>query len=281
LKSKSGKQYQSNACRFFTGGLFRKKELSGTMKKPLLEIQDLAVSVDDKLILNGIDLSIQKGELHVLMGPNGTGKSTLVSAVMGDPRYAIESGSISFDGEDITDESADARARLGVFLSFQAPEEIPGITLENFLRTAAGAIEGKPMRVLAFQKKLKEQMQVLDMDESYASRYLNVGFSGGEKKKAEILQLLMLRPKLAMLDETDSGLDVDAVKTVSKGIRAYHDEGNSILIITHNAKILEELEVDYVHILENGRITRTGGRELADEILQSGFGALQKEAADA
>ena len=251
------------------------------MKKPLLEIHDLAVSVDDKLILNGVDLSIQKGELHVLMGPNGTGKSTLVSAVMGDPRYAIESGSISFDGEDITDESADARARLGVFLSFQAPEEIPGITLENFLRTAAGAIEGKPMRVLAFQKKLKEQMQVLDMDESYASRYLNVGFSGGEKKKAEILQLLMLRPKLAMLDETDSGLDVDAVKTVSKGIREYHDEGNSILIITHNAKILEELEVDYVHILENGRITRTGGRELADEILQSGFGALQKEAADA
>lgn len=251
------------------------------MKKPLLEIHDLAVSVDDKLILNGVDLSIQKGELHVLMGPNGTGKSTLVSAVMGDPRYAVESGSISFDGEDITDESADARARLGMFLSFQAPEEIPGITLENFLRTAAGAIEGKPMRVLAFQKKLKEQMQVLDMDESYASRYLNVGFSGGEKKKAEILQLLMLRPKLAMLDETDSGLDVDAVKTVSKGIREYHDEGNSILIITHNAKILEELEVDYVHILENGRITRTGGRELADEILQSGFGALQKEVADA
>ncbi len=251
------------------------------MKKPLLEIHDLAVSVDNKLILNGVDLSIQKGELHVLMGPNGTGKSTLVSAVMGDPRYAVESGSISFDGEDITDESADARARLGIFLSFQAPEEIPGITLENFLRTAAGAIEGKPMRVLAFQKKLKEQMQVLDMDESYASRYLNVGFSGGEKKKAEILQLLMLRPKLAMLDETDSGLDVDAVKTVSKGIREYHNEGNSILIITHNAKILEELEVDYVHILENGRITRTGGRELADEILQSGFGALQKEAADA
>ena len=251
------------------------------MKKPLLEIRDLAVSVDDKLILNGVDLSIQQGELHVLMGPNGTGKSTLVSAVMGDPRYAVESGSISFDGEDITDESADARARRGVFLSFQAPEEIPGITLENFLRTAAGAIEGKPMRVLAFQKKLQEQMQVLGMDESYASRYLNVGFSGGEKKKAEILQLLMLRPKLAMLDETDSGLDVDAVKTVSKGIRAYHDEGNSILIITHNAKILEELEVDYVHILENGRITRTGGRELADEILQSGFGALQKEAADA
>ncbi|MDD2993513.1 MAG: Fe-S cluster assembly ATP-binding protein [Clostridiales bacterium] len=251
------------------------------MKKPLLEIHDLAVSVDDKLILNGVDLSIQKGELHVLMGPNGTGKSTLVSAVMGDPRYAVESGSISFDGKDITDESADARARLGVFLSFQAPEEIPGITLENFLRTAAGAIEGKPMRVLAFQKKLKEQMQVLGMDESYASRYLNVGFSGGEKKKAEILQLLMLRPKLAMLDETDSGLDVDAVKTVSKGIRAYHDEGNSILIITHNAKILEELDVDYVHILENGRITRTGGRELADEILQTGFGALQKEAADA
>lgn len=248
------------------------------MKQTLLEIQNLAVSVDDKQILKDIDLTIEKGTLHVLMGPNGTGKSTLVSAVMGDPRYQIDHGSISFEGDDITDEAADVRARRGIFLSFQAPEEIPGITLENFLRTAVSATEGKSLRILSFQKKLHKQMETLDMDESYASRYLNVGFSGGEKKKAEILQLLMLQPKFAMLDETDSGLDVDAVKTVSEGIRAYHNPDNSILIITHNAKILEELDVDYVHILEDGRIVRTGGRELADEILENGFTSLAKEA---
>ena len=249
------------------------------MKKPLLEIRDLAVSVDDKLILNGVDLSIQKGELHVLMGPNGTGKSTLVSAVMGDPRYAIESGSISFDGEDITDESADARARLGVFLSFQAPEEIPGITLENFLRTAAGAIEGKPMRVLAFQKKLKEQMQVLDMDESYASRYLNVGFSGGEKKKAEILQLMMLKPSLAILDETDSGLDVDAVRLVSKGVEEYQkDHNGALLIITHSTRILDALSVDYTHVLVNGKIAANGDGSLVEEINVNGYERFEKMA---
>lgn len=247
------------------------------MKQPLLNIQSLAVSVGDKQILNSVDLVIHKGETHVLMGPNGTGKSTLVSAIMGDPRYTVDGGSIEFEGKNLVEESTDERARRGIFLSFQAPEEIPGITLENFLRTAVGALEGKPPRVIAFQKRLREQMAALDMDEAYASRYLNVGFSGGEKKKAEILQLLMLHPKLAMLDETDSGLDVDAVRTVSKGIHAYHNEENAILIITHNAKILEDLEVDYVHVLGSGRIVRTGGRELADEILQTGFAGLQGE----
>ena len=249
------------------------------MKKPLLEIRDLAVSVDDKLILNGVDLSIQKGELHVLMGPNGTGKSTLVSAVMGDPRYAIESGSISFDGEDITDESADARARLGVFLSFQAPEEIPGITLESFLRTAQAAVTGKPVKVMKFRHELAAQMEALNMDPAYADRYLNVGFSGGEKKKAEILQLLMLKPALALLDETDSGLDVDAVKTVANGIKAYHNDTNALIIITHNAKILEGLQVDYVHVLDDARIVRTGDGSLVNEIIEEGFTALKEDEA--
>jgi Fe-S cluster assembly ATP-binding protein len=248
------------------------------MSNVLLNIQELGVSIEDHLILNGINLKINKGEIHVLMGPNGTGKSTLVSAVMGDPRYSITKGRIFFEGNEITDETADVRARAGILMSFQSPEEIPGVTLENFLRTAKGAVEGRPPRILAFKKELKAQMEALDMDPKYAERYLNVGFSGGEKKKSEILQLLMLKPKLALLDETDSGLDVDAVKTVSKGIRAFHNPQNAVLIITHSAKILEGLDIDYVHVLEKGRIARTGGRDLADKIINSGFGIMQKEA---
>lgn len=248
------------------------------MSSPLLELQDLSVSVEDKVILDGINLTIRPGELHVLMGPNGTGKSTLVSAVMGDPRYEVRRGRILLEGRDITEEKADARARAGAFLSFQAPEEIPGVTLENFLRTARGAVDGKPPKVLLFRKELREQMAALDMNTSYADRYLNVGFSGGEKKKAEILQMLMLHPKLAMLDETDSGLDVDAVRTVTQGIRAFRSKQNALLIITHNAKILDGLDIDAVHILEGGRIARTGRAELVSEITAGGFGELKKEA---
>lgn len=247
------------------------------MSSPLLEILDLSVAVEDKVILNGINLTIRPGELHVLMGPNGTGKSTLVSAVMGNPRYTVLKGRILLEGRDITEEAADARARAGLFLSFQAPEEIPGITLENFLRTARGAVDGKPPKIFKFRKELQEQMTALDMDPSYAERYLNVGFSGGEKKKAEILQLLMLHPKLAMLDETDSGLDVDAVRTVTKGIHAFRTSRNALLIITHNARILEGLDVDAVHVLENGRIARTGGKELISRITRDGFGVLEEE----
>lgn len=247
------------------------------MSNTLLEIQDLSVSVDDNLILDGVNLRINKGEIHVLMGPNGTGKSTLVSAIMGDPRYEIVKGKILLEGKDITDEKTDARARAGIFLSFQAPEEIPGVTLENFLRTAKGALEGRPPRIMPFQKELKAQMEALDINPAYAERYLNVGFSGGEKKKAEILQLLMLQPKLALLDETDSGLDVDAVKTVSKGINTYHNHKNAVLIITHSAKILEGMDIDYVHILEEGKIAKTGGADLAAEIIQQGFGLAEKE----
>ena len=247
------------------------------MSSPLLEILDLSVAVEDKVILDGVNLTIHPGELHVLMGPNGTGKSTLVSAIMGDPRYTIRRGQILFEGQDITEEKADVRARAGVFLSFQAPEEIPGITLENFLRTARGAVDGKQPQILSFRKELLEQMDALEMDPSYSERYLNVGFSGGEKKKAEILQMLMLHPKLALLDETDSGLDVDAVRTVTKGIRSYLNRHNGLFIITHNAKILEGLDVDVVHILEGGRIIRTGGKELISKITNDGFGVLEKE----
>ena len=248
------------------------------MQSPLLEINDLTVTAGEKIILEHLDLTIRPGEIHVLMGPNGAGKSTLASSIMGDPRYAVTGGTIRFNGADITREKADARARRGIFLSFQAPEEIPGVTLENFLRTSLRAVTGKPLKVIAFGRALEQQMAALDMDRSYAGRYLGVGFSGGEKKKAEMLQMLMLRPKLAMLDETDSGLDVDAVRVVAQGIRAFHDETNSLLIITHNGGILEGLNVDYVHVLEGRRIVRTGGPELIREITQGGFGAVGTEA---
>lgn len=245
------------------------------MSHQLLEIKDLQVSVEGKTILNGLNLKIGGGETHVLMGPNGAGKSTLGYAVMGHPHYTVEQGSILFEGEDITGESADARARKGIFLSFQSPEEVPGVTLESFLRVSQSAITGKPLRVLAFQKELRRQMEALGMDPEYASRYLNVGFSGGEKKKSEILQMLMLNPKLAILDETDSGLDVDAVRIVSKGVRQFRNDRNSLLIITHNAKILEGLPVDYVHVLVDGKIIRTGDRGLIDEIGRHGFQPLE------
>ena len=246
------------------------------MKDTMLEVRDLCVAAGDKVILDGTDLRVCPGEIHVLMGTNGAGKSTLASAIMGDPRYTVKRGTIELEGEDITDTTPDVRARRGVFLSFQTPQEIPGVTLENFLRTAQGAVTGTPKKVLAFRRELAEKMALLGMDSAYAERYLNVGFSGGEKKKAEILQLLMLDPKLALLDETDSGLDVDAVKTVSAGIRAWHNEENALIIITHNAKILEGLDVDYVHILNDRHIVRTGGPELIRAITEQGFEAVKE-----
>ena len=224
-------------------------------------------------------ITVNPGETHVLMGHNGAGKSTLMSALMGDPRYNVTRGQIIFRGQDITHETADVRARAGMFLSFQTPEEIPGITLESFLRTAQAAVTGKPVKVMKFRHELAAQMEALNMDPAYADRYLNVGFSGGEKKKAEILQLLMLKPSLALLDETDSGLDVDAVKTVANGIKAYHNDTNALIIITHNAKILEGLQVDYVHVLDDARIVRTGNGELVSEIIEEGFAALKEDEA--
>jgi Fe-S cluster assembly ATP-binding protein len=237
----------------------------------LLEIKNLRVSVDGNTILHGLNLNIGKGETHVLMGPNGAGKSTLVNTIMGHPEYKVDEGSIIFGGKDITHLPTNERAKAGLFLSFQNPEEVPGVTLENFMRTSRMAITGKPVKLFAYKKELKEKMAELNMNDGYAERYLNVGFSGGEKKKSEILQMLMLNPELAILDETDSGLDVDAVKIVSQGINQYKNKDNSLLIITHNAKILESLKVDYVHVLVDGKIVKTGGSELVGEISRNGF----------
>lgn len=249
------------------------------MSDNLLEIRGLHVQVDGKEILKGLNLTVGRGQVHVLMGPNGAGKSTLVNTIMGHPKYKVLGGSLLFEGEDITGLRTDARARKGIFLSFQSPEEIPGITVENFLRTSRGAVTGKPVKIFAFKKELEQRMQELHMDSEYASRYLNVGFSGGEKKKDEILQMLMLNPKLAILDETDSGLDVDAVRIVSRGVSQFKNDRNSLLIITHNTMILDEVRPDVVHVLVDGRIVKTGGPELVDEINRAGFGEWEEPAA--
>lgn len=242
----------------------------------LLEIKDVHAAAEDKEILKGLNLSVNKGEVHVIMGPNGAGKSTLMNVIMGHPKYKVVKGSIFFEGEDITKLKTDERAKKGIFMSFQTPEEIPGITVEDLLRTARTSITGKPLKLLAFRRELQQKMALLKMDESYAERYLNVGFSGGEKKKNEIIQMLMLNPKLAILDETDSGLDVDAVKIVSNGIKEFKSKDNSMLIITHNSKILEYLKPDYVHVLLDGRIVKTGSASLIDEINENGFEEFKK-----
>ena len=212
------------------------------MSKALLEIQNLHVRVEEKEILHGVDLTVGQDETHVLMGPNGTGKSTLGYAITGNPTYSVTGGSIIFNGEDITELPVNERAKKGIFLSFQNPLEVPGVTLSAFIRSALEQKTGDRLRLWDFKKKLKETMALLNMDESYAERDLNVGFSGGEKKKAEILQMLMLEPKLAILDETDSGLDVDAVRTVSEGVRLFRERTHgSLLIITHSTRILDAL----------------------------------------
>ena len=247
------------------------------MSKELLKIQDLHVSVEEKEILHGVNLTVGQDEIHVLMGPNGTGKSTLGYAVTGNPAYSVTSGSIVFDGEDITELPVNERAKKGIFLSFQNPLEVPGVTLSAFIRSALEQKTGSRLRLWDFKKKLKDAMAMLDMDESYADRDLNVGFSGGEKKKAEILQMLMLEPRLAILDETDSGLDVDAVRTVSRGVRLYREKQHgSLLIITHSTRILESLPVDAAHVMENGVIVKNGGVELVDAINEHGFTGLQQ-----
>lgn len=248
-------------------------------EKQILNVKDLYVDVEDKQILHGVNLSIGAGETHVLMGPNGTGKSTLGYALMGNPKYTITSGEIWFRGKDITDKPVNERAKEGLFLSFQNPLEVPGVTLGSFIRNALEQKTGKRIRLWDFKQELKRTMEILQMDESYAERDLNVGFSGGEKKKAEILQLLMLKPALAILDETDSGLDVDAVRTVSAGIEEYQKNcKGSLLIITHSTKILESLSVDYTHVMVEGKIVQTGGAELVDEINRNGFAKYEDAA---
>lgn len=246
------------------------------MSDTLLQIKDLSVGIEEGKILDNINIDIKKGETHVLMGPNGAGKSTLGNALMGNPSYEILDGKIILDGEDLTDLSADKRANKGMFMSFQNPLEVPGVSLESFIRNAIRQKTGKPIKIFQFKKKLEETMKLLQMDPSYADRDLNVGFSGGEKKKAEILQLLMLEPKLCILDETDSGLDVDAVRTVSQGIKEYKDRTDgALLIITHSTRILESLDVDYTHILVKGKLITTGKADLIEKVNQEGFEAFE------
>ena len=245
------------------------------MKEELLQIKDLNAQAGDKEILKGLNLTINKGEIHVIMGPNGSGKTTTANAIFNNPAYTNKKGQVIFDGEDITNLKTDEIARKGVFMSFQLPEEIPGVSVSNFLKVAKGKITGQPIKVFAFKDELKKNMEELSINPEYADRSLNVGFSGGEKKKNEILQMLTLNPKLAILDETDSGLDVDAIRTVSKGIELFKNENNAVLIITHNTKILESLKVDKVHVLVDGQIVQEGDQDLANVIEQFGYSSFK------
>ncbi|MBQ8994725.1 MAG: Fe-S cluster assembly ATPase SufC [Oscillospiraceae bacterium] len=240
----------------------------------LLEVKNLHVKVDEKELLHGVDLTIDKGETHVLLGPNGAGKSTLGLALMGHPRYTVTEGEILFKGEHIEEESADKRAKAGLFLSFQSPIDIPGITVSSFLRNALEQRTGKRVKLWDFKKQLNAAMDLLQIERTYAERELNVGFSGGERKKMEILQLYMLDPDLAILDETDSGLDIDAVRIVSSGVSEFLKQGDkSLLIITHSTKLLESLHVDQTHVLVNGNIVETSDRSLVDKINLEGYAA--------
>lgn len=239
-----------------------------------LEIQNLNVSVGKKEIVKGISLTIKPGEVHVIMGPNGSGKSTLSNAIMGHPKYSVK-GKILIDGKNVMKLSPDKKAKAGLFLSMQQAPEIPGITVANFLRVATGALLGKSENPFTFYESLKKQMQALGIDFSFAARYLNTGFSGGEKKRMEILQLTALDPAYAILDEADSGLDVDALKMVGKGISAFAQREKGLLLITHYTRLLEYVKPDFVHIMGGGRIVRSGGVELAHEVEKDGYKLLK------
>ena len=250
------------------------------MSEPILEVRDLKVSITEKpdiQIIKGIDLVIRPGEVHTIMGPNGSGKSTLSSAIAGSPTYKVDSGAILFKGEDITATPADERARKGIFLSFQYPTTIPGVTMVNFMREALKARRGEEVPAREFIAELRETLAKLKMGEEFARRYVNDGFSGGEKKRAEILQMGLLKPDLAILDETDSGLDVDALRTVSEGVNALRRPEQGILLITHYERILNYIHPDFVHILVGGRIVRSGDASLAKQIESEGYDPILKE----
>ncbi len=244
-----------------------------------LEIQNLHVRTEDKEILKGVNLNVSKGETHALMGPNGSGKSTLANSVMGNPNYEITEGKILVDGEDITEAEPDERARAGLFMAFQYPATIAGVSVANFLRTAVNARREEPIKVKEFGSALKANMDLLRIDPDFTKRYLNEGFSGGEKKRAEILQLAMLKPDFAILDETDSGLDIDALRIVADGVNAMRGPERGTLIITHYTRVLQYVTPDFVHIMLDGRIVREGGRELADELEEKGYDWIREEVA--
>jgi Fe-S cluster assembly ATP-binding protein len=244
-----------------------------------LEIQNLHVRTEEREILQGVDLVIDKGQTHALMGPNGSGKSTLANTLMGNPTYEITEGRILLDGEDITEADPDDRAKLGLFLAFQYPVSIPGVSVANFLRTAINAKREEPIKVKQFGELLKKNMEVLRVEREFTSRYLNDGFSGGEKKRAEILQMAMLEPAYAVLDETDSGLDIDALRIVADGVNALRGPNMGALIITHYTRILQYVKPDFVHIMLNGRIVQEGGSELADHLEEKGYDWVREEVA--
>ncbi len=241
-----------------------------------LEIRGLHVEVAGKEILKGVDLKVSKGEVAALMGPNGSGKSTLAYTLMGHPKYGITSGKIFFRGEDITSMPVNERAKRGIFLSFQYPQEIPGVTMSNFLRTAYASAKGKKISVMDFMKLLKEKMKLLRMEDSFASRYLNEGFSGGEKKRAEILQMAVLQPEMAILDETDSGLDIDALRIVAEGVNSLSGPDMGMLVITHYQRLLNYIKPDRVHILVRGKVVKSGGPGLANQLEELGYDWLNE-----
>jgi Fe-S cluster assembly ATP-binding protein len=236
-----------------------------------LEIKNLHVAIDKKEIVKGLSITLKKGEVHAIMGPNGSGKSTLANSLLGHPKYTVTNGNIIVDKKDVTKLLPQKRAQAGLFLSMQYPPEIPGVTIANFLRLTTNVRTGKNQNPFTFQQKLHEKMDELKMDKGFALRYVNTGFSGGEKKRAEILQLLMLDPTYAILDETDSGLDVDALRVVAAGINKFHTKNNGVLLITHYNRILEYVVPDVIHIMVAGKIVKSGGKELAHEIEKDGY----------
>lgn len=246
------------------------------MSQDFLVIEDLHVSVEDKEILKGINLKIGKGEVHALMGPNGSGKSTLSSTIMGHPKYKITKGAIYFNGQNIVDMTPDQKAKAGIFLAFQYPISIPGVRVFNFLKSMMSSVQGREIPVSEFRAVLKEKTKLLDFKQSFIKRYLNEGFSGGEKKRHEILQMALFQPKLALLDETDSGLDVTALKTVCEGINKIINPEMSTIIITHYKRMLEYVKPQYVHIIMNGKIVKSGGEELVEIIDSQGYNWLKE-----
>ncbi len=258
---------------------FRRERLVGQMASPHFKITGLKVAVEDKEIVKGLDLEIRGGEIHAIMGPNGTGKSTLASALMGHPAYEVTGGQVTLDGQDVLDMAVDERARAGLFLAMQYPAEVPGVSNANFIRTALNARlgEGNEIPVIKFHRQLQEKMKSLNIDPSFAERYLNEGFSGGEKKRNEILQMSMLNPRIVILDEIDSGLDIDALKIVAKAVNDLRSPDVGFLIITHYQRLLEYIVPDFVHVMMQGRIVRSGGRELAQKLEANGYDWLKQE----
>jgi len=249
------------------------------MTQPNLSIDNLRVSVEGKEILKGLNLKIKGGEVHAIMGPNGTGKSTLASSLMGHPKYRVESGSVTLDNEDVLAMATDERARKGLFLAMQYPSEINGVTNSDFLRSAINAKrgEGNQISLIKFVREMEKKMKFLDMDESFAQRYVNEGFSGGEKKRNEILQMMMIQPKIAILDEIDSGLDIDALKIVANGVNEMRSPDMGVLVITHYQRLLNYIKPDFVHVMMQGRIVRSGGAELVERLESEGYDWIKEE----